>query len=84
MYKRQEETQIEAGDPVTWGVDAWTTRAPSFAVEAGYPGIADGLDPEALSQAGTALRELFGGLEEPNEVSYFELPQSVLDGLAAG
>ena len=27
------------------------------------------------------LEALFDELEEPNEVSYFEVPQSVLDGL---
>jgi len=81
--ERQEETRIVADDVVGWGIDALTTRAASFADEAGYGAIGAALDGEALRGAGPLLRDLFDGLEEPNEVSYFEVPQSVLDQLAA-
>jgi len=82
--ERQEETRIEAGDAVAWGIDALTIRAPALAEEAGYAGIGAALDGDALRGAGPLLRDLFTGLEEPSEVSYFEVPQSVLDELAAG
>ena len=80
---RQEETQIEAVDAAAWGIEALTTRARSLASEAGYDAIGDALDLEALREAGPLLEDLLSSLEEPNEVSYFELPQSVLDGLRA-
>ena len=82
--ERQEETRIETGDAVAWGIDALTTRAPALAEEAGYAGLGSALDGAALRDSGPLLRDLFAGLEEPNEVSYFEIPQSVLDGLAGG
>lgn len=82
--EKQEETRIEAGDAVAWGIDALTTRAPALAEEAGYGAVGAALDGEALRGAEPLLRDLFAGLEEPNEISYFEIPKSVLDGLAAG
>ena len=82
--ERQEEIRIEARDAVAWGIDALTTRAPALADEAGYAGVGAALDDEALRGAGPLLRDLFAGLEEPNEISYFELPQSVFDGLRTG
>ena len=82
--EKQEETRIEAEDAVAWGIDALTTRAASFADEAGYGAIGADLDGAALGGAEPLLRGLFAGLEEPNEVSYFEVPQAVLDQLAAG
>lgn len=82
--ERQEETRIVADDVVGWGIEALTTRAASFADEGGYGAIGASLDGEALRGAAPLLRELFAGLEEPNETSTFEVPQSVLDQLAAG
>ena len=82
--ERQEETRIDAEDPIAWGIDAITTRAPSLAEEAGHAAIAARLDVDALAEAGPALRSLFDGLEPPSEVSHFEIPKSVLDGIAAG
>ncbi|MEM9174788.1 MAG: hypothetical protein AAGC67_06110, partial [Myxococcota bacterium] len=67
-----------------WGIRAWTTRAPDFAEEAGHAPIGAALDTEALRAAGPALGALFAGLGEPDEVSWFPIPQSVLDGLGAG
>ena len=78
---RQEETQIEAADAVAWGIEALTTRARALASEAGHGTVGESLDLEALRGAGPLLEALFDELEEPNEVSYFEVPQSVLDGL---
>lgn len=82
--EKQEETRIEADDAVAWGIEALTTRAASFAEEAGHGGIGAALDGDALGHAEPLLRGLFAGLEEPDEVSYFEVPQAVLDQLAAG
>lgn len=81
--EKQEETRIEAEDAVAWGIDALTTHAASFADEAGYGAIGANLDGAALAGAEPLLRGLFAGLEEPNEVSYFEVPQAVLDQLSA-
>ncbi len=81
---REEETRIEAVDAVEWGIDALTTRAPALAAEAGFEALGEALDTAALTDAATPLRDLFAGLGEPTEVSYFEVPQAVLDQLAAG
>lgn len=81
--EREQETAIEAADAIEWGIEALTERAPALADEAGYGGLGAGLDGEALRGAKPLLRDLFARLEEPNEISYFEIPQSVLDGLAA-
>lgn len=81
--ERQQETRIEAGDAVAWGIDAVTLRAAALVEEAGHARIGAALDGDMLREAGPLLRDLFAGLEEPNEVSYFEVPQSVLDGLAS-
>ena len=82
--ERQEETVIPAADSVAWGIEALTTRASELAGEAGFAEVGEALDTEALGAAGPLLLDLFGRLEEPNEVSYFEIPQFVLDELAAG
>ena len=83
----QAETRIDAErhpDSTSWGVEALTTRAPEFVTQAGYPEIAQRLDAQALAAAAPRLEAMFAGLGEPTERSVFEIPQSVLDGLAAG
>lgn len=82
---KQEESVIDAsaGDSVAWGINALTTVAPAFAREAKFPEIAERLDLVALAGAGPALQALFDGLEEPNEISYFEIPAAALEGLRA-
>lgn len=82
--ERPEETRIVADDSIAWGVEALTTRAPALAEEAGFADVAATLDRAALAEAGPRLRELFAGLGEPDEVSYFEVPQSVLDRIETG
>ena len=82
--EKQEETAIDASDALAWGIEALTKRAPALAQEAGHDAIGAGLDQSVLGAAGPALRELFAGLGEPNDVSYFEIPQATLDQLAAG
>ncbi len=83
--ENQAETRIDrAGrDIVAWGVEAVTRRAGDLAREAGEPEIAASLDAAAIEAAAAGLTEMLDGLGEPNEVSYFELPRSVLDGLSA-
>lgn len=84
---RQAETAIEVGphaDSVAWGIDALTGRAPELLREGGFDDLAARLDASALASAGEKLRALFDGLDEPTEVSYFDVPRSVLDALAAG
>ena len=31
--ERQEESRIDAGDAIEWGIEAWTQRAPELAVD---------------------------------------------------
>jgi len=83
--EKQEENAIDAaeGGSVAWGIEALTTRAPELAAEAGYSAIGDALDRSALAAAAPAMQSLFDGLEEPNEVSYFDVPASVLESLRA-
>ena len=71
-------------DSAAWGIDALTTRAPELFRQGGFDELADKLDTGALGSAGAELRALFAGLVEPTEVSYVEVPKSVLDALAAG
>ena len=82
--ENQQETEIEPGgeDVVAWGVQTVTRRTAQLAREAGYPDLAADLDAGALAQAEGALASMLEKLGEPNEVSYFEVPQAVLDGLA--
>ena len=83
--EKQEETSIDspAGKSVAWGIEAITSRAPELVNEAGMSSIGEGLDLGALAGAGPALESFFGSLEEPNEVSYFDIPVSVLESLNA-
>lgn len=82
--ENKHETLIKAGDqPVLdWGIDAVTNRAGELAHEAGHAELIESLDTSTLAAAGSDLRALFSSLAEPDEISYFELPQAVLDGLA--
>lgn len=85
--ENQAETKIElsgGSDVRDWGVDAITQRADELLAQGGFQDVAAQIDREALGSAGSAIRSLFDGLAEPTEVSYFEVPQSVLDSLAAG
>lgn len=79
----QKETAIAdaGGDALGWGVDALSTRAPAFIREAGEDAIAASLDADALAAARPALARLLAGLGEPTEVSWFEVPRSVLESL---
>ncbi len=81
--EKQEESAMDVvdGGSVAWAISALTTRAPELAEEAGFGSIGAALDVEALASAGPALQSLFDRLEEPNEVSYFEVPASVLESL---
>ena len=83
--ERQEESAMDAepGKSVAWGIEALTTRTTALAEEAGMGSIGQGLDVEALSSAGSAIQSLFDGLEEPNQVSYFEVPAATLASLAS-
>jgi hypothetical protein len=83
--ENQAETVIEAGAQgiVGWGIEALTTRAPALVAEAGFADAADSLDVAALAEAGPAIQSLFDGLEEPTEISHFEVPASVLESLRA-
>lgn len=84
--ENQAETRIDRGDRdvVEWGVETVTHRAAALAQEAGYPEIAAELDGAAIRAAEGELAALLAGLGAPDEVSYFEVPRSVLDGLAQG
>ena len=81
------ETKIEldaTSDARAWGIDAMTNRASELIAEGGFEEAASRIDGAALAQAGPALRRLFDELPEPTEVSYFDVPKSVLDGLSGG
>jgi len=82
--EKQEETAIDSADAVAWGVEALTARAGDFVAEAGYGDVGDGLDPAALLTQREPLARMLADLEEPNEISLFEVPRAVLDGLAQG
>ena len=84
--ENQAETRIDRGDRdvVDWGVETVTRRASALAEEAGYPEIGAGLDDAAIRAAEGELAALLAGLGAPDEVSTFELPRSVLEGLARG
>ena len=79
------ETKIDRGDQAieAWGVEAVTRRAEQLAGEAGYADLGTRLGEKALMEAAQELAAMLAGLGDPTEISYFELPQSVLDGLAA-
>lgn len=81
--EKKEECAIDAakGGSVAWGIQALTTRAPELALQAGFGSIGEALDVDALASAGPAIQSLFDSLEEPNEISYFEIPASVLASL---
>jgi hypothetical protein len=81
--ENQSESVIEAGSEGAnrWCVEALTTRAAQLADEAGYTQIGAALDLEMLACAGPAIQSLFDELEDLNEVSNFEVPVSVLEGL---
>ncbi len=84
--ENQAETKIEVAgtdDSAAWGIDALTTRAPELFRQGGFDEIADKLDTGALGSAAAGLRALFAGLTEPTEVSYVEVPKSVVDSLVA-
>lgn len=81
----QAETKIEAvgdADARAWGIDAMTTRAPELVAQAGFDEVVAQLDRDALAKAGPAIHDLFEGLAEPTEVSYFDVPKSLLAGIA--
>ena len=80
--ENEAETRIPPEDPVAWGIDAITGRAPELLRQGGFDGVAERVDLAALAAAGPAMRGLFDGLAEPTEVSYFEVPRAVLEGLA--
>lgn len=83
----QAETKIkvDAGsDANAWGIESMTTRAPELVTEGGFEDAAAQLDRTALADAAPKIQNLFDGLAEPTEVSYFEVPASVLEGLARG
>ena len=79
------ETKIDRGDQAieAWGVETVTRRAEQLATEAGHAELGARLSDEALTQAAPELAAMLAGLGDPTEISYFELPQAVLDGLAA-
>ena len=79
--EKQEETAIESADAVAWGVEALTARAGDFVAEAGYEQVGDRLDSSALRRQRDPLARMLADLEEPNEISVFEVPRAVLDGL---
>ncbi len=84
--ENQSDTKIEVAgrdDSAAWGIDALTTRAPELFRQGGFDELADKLDTAALGSAGEGLRALFARLAEPTEVSYFDVPKSVVDSLAA-
>lgn len=89
-YHAPAESQAETKIPTTgaeaaraWGIEALTRRAPEYVVQAGFPAVAEALDTAALAALGPELEGLFAGLGEPDELSYFEVPQSLLDRLNA-
>lgn len=84
--EKQEECviEVEAGGERAWGVDAVTRRWAELLDEGGYTAFKETLNGDELGRAALAIESLFDQLEEPNETSRFEVPQSVLDGLAAG
>ena len=79
------ETKIERGEQAieAWGVETVTQRAEQLAAEAGYADLGTRLSGEALAASAPQLAAMLQELGEPTEISYFELPKSVLDGLAA-
>ncbi len=81
---RETAIDCETGASVDWAIEALTRRARALVREAEFGDLADELDEAALAAAAPAIRTLFEGLAEPNEVSYFEVPQSTLDQLAGG
>jgi hypothetical protein len=83
--ERQQESAIDvvAGQIVAWGIEAITTRAQALAEEAGLSSIGAGLDVAALAGAGPSMQALFDRLEEPTEISYFEIPAAVLESMRA-
>ena len=83
--ENEQETKIDpqGGAVVDWGIEAVTRRTVQLAREAGHPDLARALDVDALEASAGALSSMLEALGEPNEVSYFEVPQAVLDGLAA-
>lgn len=84
--EKQEECaiEVEVGGERAWGVEAVTCRWAALLDEGGYAGFKEVLDGDELAGAAEAIESLFDRLEEPNETSRFEVPQSVLDRLAAG
>ena len=82
--ENQAETAIEiAGhaDAEAWGIAALTTKAAELVSKAGFDGVANALDLDALSEAGPALADLFQNLGELTETSYFEVDAKVIAGL---
>lgn len=82
--ENQAEVQIEpaaGSDSASWGIETLTRRAPELVATAGYGALAETLEPSEFEAASGALRTLFDELEEPTEISYFDVPVSVLKAL---
>lgn len=82
--ENQAETLIEpaeGADAAAWGIETLTARAPELVSIAGFAALAETLVASEIEAAGGALQALFDGLVEPTEVSYFEVPKSVLNSL---
>ncbi|MFK7894892.1 MAG: hypothetical protein AB8G23_03595 [Myxococcota bacterium] len=80
----QVETPIrpsEGQDAQAWGIEQLTQNAAALVAEAGFDGISESIDLEALSQAVPQLASLFSNLDEPTKISRFEVDAKVFEAL---
>lgn len=87
-YHAPAENQVEVeirpeahADAQAWGIAELTTNAAELISAAGFEAVAEALDLDALSNAGSELEGLFQSLSEPTEVSYFEVDAKIVAGL---
>lgn len=82
--EKQEESAIDAAADgcVAWMVAAITQRMPALLCEAGFEDLAAQVDTEALKGSGEKVESLLNSLEEPSQLSHFEIPLSVYESLS--
>lgn len=84
---QQEENKIDAakwGDGKRWVFEHLATEPKALLEQGGFHELASGLDLSEFSGVGARLEALFDGLEEPSEMSTFEVDSKVVEGLLAG
>lgn len=80
----EESIETESGSANDWGVKALSEQSRALVIEAGFTDAADEIDLSELGAAKDRLRNLFDTLGEKNDVSYFEVPKSMIESLAEG